>query len=139
MREEEEQAQFAMQPQAYDGDLDEPAPSPRQIPAHLQQPLRPQAQKPRATGRTGSGLFADPPRAEQAPPPRRSLFGIVTGAIRSSLPTAAAPADTHASSSSHQDADGYEQAAEPVRANVRPAMGEEMGIDIPAFLRRQSS
>jgi cell division protein FtsZ len=139
MREDEEQAQFAMQPQAYDADLDEPAPSPRQIPAHLQQPLRPQAQKPRATGRTGSGLFAEPPRAEQAPPPRRSLFGIVTGAIRSSLPTAAAPADVHASSSSHQDAETYEQAAEPVRANVRPAMGEEMGIDIPAFLRRQSS
>jgi hypothetical protein len=27
----------------------------------------------------------------------------------------------------------------PARAKVHPAAGEEMGIDIPAFLRRQSS
>ena len=92
----EEEPQQAAQPQAYDMDLDEPPAPPRQIPPHLQQPLRPLAQAAEAarSARPGSGLFAEPPRGEPAaPPPRRSLFGIVTGAIRSSLPAAAAPAE----------------------------------------------
>jgi cell division protein FtsZ len=137
----EEEPQQAAQPQAYDMDLDEPPAPPRQIPPHLQQPLRPlaQGQKPRASARPGSGLFAEPPRGEPAaPPPRRSLFGIVTGAIRSSLP-AAAPAEAPSAPAYQHDPSGHEHSAEPIRANVRPAMGEEMGIDIPAFLRRQSS
>jgi hypothetical protein len=33
----------------------------------------------------------------------------------------------------------YDTRGEPVRANVRQAAGEDMHIDIPAFLRRQSS
>ncbi|HEY2133552.1 MAG TPA: cell division protein FtsZ [Acetobacteraceae bacterium] len=138
----EEEPQQAAQPQAYDMDLDEPLAPPRQIPPHLQQPLRPlaQGQKPRASARAGSGLFAEPPRGEHAaPPPRRSLFGIVTGAIRSSLPAASAPAEAPSAPAYQHDPSAQGHAAEPVRANVRPAMGEEMGIDIPAFLRRQSS
>jgi cell division protein FtsZ len=98
-----------------------------------------------------SPLFADPapvePPAPQAPPPRKSLFGIVTGAIRGSLPTHSGPSLAAAM----QDEDGAgaqsgrgdhmlpEGHTEPVRAKVRPAAGEEMGIEIPAFLRRQSS
>jgi cell division protein FtsZ len=130
-------------PQGYDMELDEPPAAPRQIPPHLQQPLRPlgavAGQRPRTAPRPGSGLFADPPRAEQAPqPPRRSLFGIVTGAIRSSLPSAP-PADAPSHGEPPHGGPAPHEEPEPVRANVRPAVGEEMGIDIPAFLRRQSS
>jgi cell division protein FtsZ len=77
-----------------------------------------------------SGIFAEPSKTEP-PPPRKTLFGIVTGAIRGTPlpPTPAAPQPTRPESGQ----------AEPARANVRPANGEEMGIDIPAFLRRQSS
>ncbi len=59
-------------------------------------------------------------------PPRRSIFNIVTGAIRGTPPEAAARAEPPAT-------------REPVRADVRQTAGEEMQIDIPAFLRRQSS
>jgi cell division protein FtsZ len=72
--------------------------------------------------------------AEPPPPPRRSLFGIVTGAIRGTLPTA--PATPVA----QPRAEPSIEEVQPARANVRPAVGgEEFGIDIPAFLRRQSS
>ena len=33
----------------------------------------------------------------------------------------------------------HEQRPEPARASVRQTAGEEVGLDIPAFLRRQSS
>ncbi len=114
-------------------------PVPRQpIPSHLQQPLRPEPARQRQPASTG-GLFAQPTRAEpSAPPPpaRRSLFGIVTGRIRASLPGAAA-ADPHA-------ADAFETAAQAApqearHGHVTPAADPEMGLDIPAFLRRQSS
>jgi cell division protein FtsZ len=91
--------------------------------------------EPRVPGR-GNGLFADPAAtpAPVAAPPRKSLFGIVTGAIRGThhdaapLPTAPA-----------QRGEALpEPRAEAPRANVRPAAGDEMQIDIPAFLRRQS-
>jgi cell division protein FtsZ len=59
--------------------------------------------------------------------PPRSLFGIVTGAIRrnvAALPPAEPPR------------------AEPVfeapQPTVRPSAAEEVGLEIPAFLRRQS-
>ncbi len=88
----------------------------------------------------GNGLFAPEPQAAAAPPPapppRKSLFGIVTGAIRGghaeapqAPAAAAAPAEPYS----------YDARGEQVRANVRQAAGEEMHIDIPAFLRRQSS
>ena len=66
-------------------------------------------------------------------PPRASLFGIVTGAIRRTLP--AAPAE--AATARHDPA--FRRSPEQPRASVRLAAGEEMGLDIPAFLRRQSS
>jgi cell division protein FtsZ len=75
--------------------------------------------------------------AEVAPPqpPRRGLFGIVTGAIRGTLP--AAPAATPVTM---PRAEPSIEEVQPARANVRPAVsGDEFGIDIPAFLRRQSS
>jgi cell division protein FtsZ len=91
----------------------------------------------RGAGYGGVHGLAEP--AEAAPqPPRRSLFGIVTGAIRGTLPAAPyAPAPGHAGRAEPMLQEAPREA--PARAKVHPAAGEEMGIDIPAFLRRQSS
>ena len=95
------------------------------------QPIR--ASDPRA-GDAARALFGNPPKpAVQAPVARKTLFGIVTGAIRGAAP---APEQPPAPVRTPPAADPR---AEPVRANVRQAAGDEMGIDIPAFLRRQSS
>jgi cell division protein FtsZ len=76
--------------------------------------------------------------AEPAPqPPRRSLFGIVTGAIRGTLP--ATPYAPPAPPAGRAEPQLQEAPREASRAKVHPAASEEMGIDIPAFLRRQSS
>jgi len=90
--------------------------------------------EPRVAGQR-SAMFSEPPKAE--PSPRKTLFGIVTGAIRGTPvpPPAAEPAPV----AQRQDPSAYAERAEPARANVRPTAGDEMGIDIPAFLRRQSS
>ncbi|MDE2197776.1 MAG: cell division protein FtsZ [Rhodospirillales bacterium] len=125
----------------YDVEFDEPPMGPRPIPAHLQQPLRPQPAKPRPAPRNG-GLFADPPRADgpaPGPAPKRSLFGIVTGALRGGLPTEQAPRAEAAAQQAAQYAAQHEAPAEAPRPELRQTGGEEMGIDIPAFLRRQSS
>ncbi len=109
------------------------APAPH---APVPQPLR----QPSAAFR--SPLFAEPPRgAEQplppvpAPAPRSSLFGIVTGALRRSQ---AAPAPA-AQRSEPQMAGQPEQAAQVQPAPEQRAHVEEAGLDIPAFLRRQSN
>ncbi len=76
--------------------------------------------------------------AEAAPHPgRKSLFGIVTGAIRGSLPATQAAGQGYAGRNEPSLHDVPREV--PVRANVRQAAGDEVGIDIPAFLRRQSS
>jgi cell division protein FtsZ len=119
--------------------VEETAYAPRQIPTHLQQPLRPQTTqaKARPNGRNGA-LFAEPSRPEPPPPQRRSLFGIVTGAFRGNTVAAAAPQSAAEEPAARPDASLYE-AVETVRANVRPAGSDEINLDIPAFLRRQSS
>ena len=83
-----------------------------------------------------AGLFAEPTAVASTAPvpppaPRASLFGIVTGAIRG---RAAAPAPEPV----RAEPLFTNGAAEPT-PSVRPAATEEMGLDIPAFLRRQSS
>jgi cell division protein FtsZ len=105
-------------------------------------------------GRTSSSLFAEPApmtaphRAPQAVAPtapapvytdmpRRSIFQSVTGRLRNSL-TAATPAHGDSGTAPHEPA-LTEHRAEAARASVRQAVGEEVGLDIPAFLRRQSS
>ncbi len=78
------------------------------------------------------GLFSEPPRQVAEPPsPSRSLFGIVTGALRGRAAPAAPGVAAARTEPTVSD-------AEP-SATVRPAAGEEVGLDIPAFLRRQSS
>ena len=133
-----------------------PMPPPRQpMPPRAAEPLRP-APVPPVGGRLSGepplprGLFAEAPRpaarpqplpqpVAPTPPPARStsLFGIVTGAMRRTRPPAAEP-ETPAPAHDHYAAQP-EPAAEPPRPIVRPATGEESGLDIPAFLRRQSS
>jgi cell division protein FtsZ len=90
----------------------------------------------------GTPLRATPRQAQRAPEapqpapdaehamggaaPSRSLFGLVTGAIRRTLP-AGAPAPAG------------QATADVVSVSARQAAGDEVGLDIPAFLRRQSS
>ena len=121
-------------------EIDEAPLPPRQIPAHLQQALRPQASPlPRASARLPDakpaggkpGLFSDAP--VPAPAPRKSLFGIVTGAIRGHT---AEPVAVH-----HEprvDARMAAPARDVQQAQVRQTASDEIGIEIPAFLRRQS-
>ena len=116
-----------------------PAPAPAPAPVEMARP-RPQpmpmvapAAAPARTAPPARGLFAEQPSAPpvQAPAPRNSLFGIVTGAIRGRAapqPMAEAPRSEPA----------FPSHADPA-PTVRPAQTEEMGLDIPAFLRRQSS
>ncbi|HME21904.1 MAG TPA: cell division protein FtsZ [Acetobacteraceae bacterium] len=88
-----------------------------------------------------SGLFADPPRPASVLPGaeslRPSLFSTVTGAFRRRqhhAPTASAePVPVRA------DPVMQEPRIEQPRVSVRQTAGEEVGLDIPAFLRRQSS
>ena len=106
-----------------------PAEPPRPRPLPVQMAPQPAAPRPAGASR---GLFAE---ASSAPPPpaapRNSLFGIVTGAIRGkpAAPPAAEAARAEPALPSQM---------EPA-PSVRPAQTEEMGLDIPAFLRRQSS
>jgi hypothetical protein len=95
--------------------------------------------EPRIPGRSAS-LFAEPP-PQQAPiaPPRPSLFGRVTGAFRGQPPEATAQPPQTRPAAYDAEQSMPEARTEPPRASVRPASGEESAMDIPAFLRRQSS
>ncbi len=120
-------------------------------PAHAQR--RPGVQAlPSAPSR--GGLFAaEPPRA-QAPvsapaphglngsEPRRSIFQTVTGRLRTTWVGTAPPAaggETGAEQQAATPQQAAEPRPEPIRASVRQAAGDEVALDIPAFLRRQSS
>ncbi len=96
---------------------------------------------PRPNSAPRSGLFTEPsaPEAVPAPaistvPPRNSLFGIVTGAIRGAV-RQSAPAGEPNRAEPPMPA----QTSEPAAPSVRAASSDEMGLEIPAFLRRQSS
>jgi cell division protein FtsZ len=93
-----------------------------------------------------AGLFAEPSRPVAAPaaaqqpvePPRPSLFSTVTGAFRRRNQAVAAQVAEPAQMRSEPTV--QEQHVEPPRASVRQTAGDEVaGLDIPAFLRRQSS
>jgi cell division protein FtsZ len=111
----------------------------------MQQEYAPQAAQRPAPGASRAGLFAEPPRpvsagapAQQtAEPARPSLFSTVTGAFRRRQHAPAAhvePAPIRAEPTMQN------HHPEPPRASVRQTAGDEVaGLDIPAFLRRQSS
>lgn len=92
-----------------------PATAPRQVPLSQRVP-------------GGRGLYTEPARAPE-PAPRNSLFGIVTGALRRAGNATPAPEPAHRAEPQVQR---EEQARGPVTA-------DEAGLEIPAFLRRQSS
>jgi hypothetical protein len=65
-----------------------------------------------------------------------SLFSTVTGAFRR---RAAGPMPQMAAAPERQEPVVQEPRLEAPRASVRQAGGDEVALDIPAFLRRQSS
>jgi cell division protein FtsZ len=110
----------------------------------------PAAHAAQRTASSGAGLFADSARPVSVGAPgqptgetsRPSLFTQVTGAFRrrnqpmSAPPPAASPAPTQA----RTEPVVHEARPEQPRAMVQQTGGEEVtGLDIPAFLRRQSS
>jgi cell division protein FtsZ len=110
-------------------------------PARAPEPAAQAAPPPHAAPRN-NGLFADPPRAEAAAPaapppapPRRSLFGVVTGKVSGAMRGRPAGGEEAPRTEPALSV----PAPEGPTVSVRPAGGEEMGLDIPAFLRRQSS
>ncbi|MGE0223965.1 MAG: cell division protein FtsZ [Acetobacteraceae bacterium] len=136
-------AEAAVAPQSY---------APAQIGGHPGSqpiPLRQPAATPQPMARPG--LFGDGSRPASVPPvtgpvapqptaePQRpSLFSTVTGAFRRRQ--AAAPIAQDMPPPTRREPVIQEMVAEAPRPSVRQAhMGDEVGIEIPAFLRRQSS
>ncbi len=96
-------------------------------------------------GSSGASLFAEPSRPVAATArvqpaaelSRPSLFSTVTGAFRRRHQPSAAPSGP---AQVRAEPVVHEARAEPPRASVRQTAAEEVtGLDIPAFLRRQSS
>jgi len=93
-----------------------------------------------------AGLFADVPRPTAAPatppqptePPRPSLFSTVTGAFRRRY-GGGVPANEQPVQRQEPALNPEQPRTEAPRASVRQAASEEMALEIPAFLRRQSS
>jgi cell division protein FtsZ len=85
-----------------------------------------------------ANLFAEPQRpATAAEPSRPSLFSTMTGAFRRQKHAPAMPAESPPPRA--EPAMQQPTGVEPPRASVRQTGGDEVGLDIPAFLRRQSS
>ncbi len=112
------------------------APMMEQMMAAAPQPA-PQASMPSRLPQPGSGaeLFAPGPAIATPPEARPSIFSQVTRSIRRHLP-ATQPAQP---TSAPVRSEPAFQEQQPARASVRQTAGEEVGLDIPAFLRRQSS
>ena len=133
--------------------IDEAPPAPRQIPPHLQRPLSPmntarpaQPQRPVDPRQT-----ARPTPEPHSAPAKRSLFSIVTGAIRGQSAPSPEPSEPVAQQQpQHQQPQQPAQhaprmepqmtdyASEPPRPATRPLATDDIGVEIPAFLRRQN-
>ena len=109
------------------------------------QSVMPPRVAPTFTPRTSSGLFNEAPRPTATPAapapvpevPRTSLFNTVTGVLRRRM---APPMPVEGAAPRHEPMLHPEQRTEPARASVRLANGsEETTLEIPAFLRRQTS
>ena len=120
-----------LQVRDYETITDEVAAPPRKIPEHLQRPLRPETAK--AAPRQAPLFNHDAAPAVVAPPAKRSLFSMVTGAIRGGLPHAhVAPPAAPPAPLQHDVHSDY-------HAEATRAPGSDDKIEIPTFLRKQSS
>jgi cell division protein FtsZ len=109
--------------------------APQPMPHASMAPATPAAM-PLRTQQAGSELFAPAPAVAGPPEASRpSIFSQVTGALRRRLPAQQPPQAGPAPARSEP---AYQE-PQPARASVRQTAGEEVGLDIPAFLRRQSS
>ena len=136
--------QASMQPHADPvmAAMETPAPAapPAVAPVHAMQPQAVQRVAPQAAAR---GLFAEAPSPTATPavpqptaePSRASLFSTVTGAFRR---RAGGPQLVEVAPA-RQEPMMAEPRPEPARASVRPVTTDDAALDIPAFLRRQSS
>ncbi len=109
--------------------------APQPIPHPVAPPAAPVTSAPR------SGLFAEPPKPVAQPsvePPRPTLFSTVTGAFRRARQHQAPNMGAEPAPVRVEPA-VQEARLEQPRASVRQTGGDEVGLDIPAFLRRQSS
>ncbi|HEY6433405.1 MAG TPA: cell division protein FtsZ [Acetobacteraceae bacterium] len=111
--------------------------------APMMAPHAPAAASP-APPRHRSNLFTEAsaqpdPAAQMATsePPRHTLFEAVTGVFGRRRPSPVHPMDQ--SNTRVEPTIPGEPRPEPARASVRAVVGEETGIEIPTFLRRQSS
>jgi cell division protein FtsZ len=118
-------------------------------PVHVM-PLRQPAQAPAVQPQGGSrGLFAEAPRPTATPanpiltqapgmePSRPSLFSQVTGAFRRRPVLGSGPMEVQPPR--QEPVATALVRPEAPQATSRPVSGEEVGLDIPAFLRRQTS
>jgi cell division protein FtsZ len=132
-----------------------PQPIPHSItPVHTMTPVHSMTASVQAVGVTPprtaapasrASLFASAPPATSTPvaqqsasdAARPSLFSTVTGAFRRRLPPAAAAGEPPPAVRAEPMI--QPSRAEAPQASVRQTAAEEVGFDIPAFLRRQSS
>ncbi|NIE79669.1 cell division protein FtsZ [Asaia sp. As-1742] len=102
------------------------APSPHSVPPQAAKATPAPAASPR------SGLFSEQGQRPAPEPQSRSLFGIVTGALRGRP----APSNYTQHDEAPRNEPTVVERAEPARPASSHDTGEENGLDIPAFLRR---
>ncbi len=96
-------------------------------------------QRPAVAAPSAAAPAGAAPEPTPLPVRRNSLFQKVTGALRTAAaPAPDAPPRAEPALGPNQGNSQAAARAEPA-ASVRPIAGEEMGLEIPAFLRRQSS
>ena len=135
--------------------IDETPVPPRQIPPHLRRPLSPMGNTAPAARapetrpvepRPAEARPAARPMSNAEPQPtsgKRSLFSIVTGAIRGQAtdanePVAAAPQPQPQAHAARMEPQMTDYTSEPARPATRPMPTDDIGVEIPAFLRRQN-
>ncbi len=129
------QVEVPAEPAAY-------APPPGTTPGALRGVAQPAVQPRPQTGLFGAQQGQQPAPAAPPPsaPPRTSIFGLVTGAMRRRQPPAQEAVRVEPTRHDYartEPTPAVPQYAEQNQAPQNPT--DEMGLEIPAFLRRQSS
>ncbi len=134
------QSESAMAQPQVGGHQAGPQPIPLRQPSSAAQPMHRQGRfvdDSRPASTPPSLTMVPPPAAE---PARPSLFTTVTGAFRRRQTAAPAPVEAQAPTFRRTASATSETPTETLPPSVRPTRSsDEVGIEIPAFLRRQSS